>query len=106
MAFFWKPYVPVAQRRAKAKKQMEKLRQKGQDIQPVAIDGHTIARSFWARAGAITWNHSPILRIACRADAHTCAKARSATWKSSPGALRRWFAAPNSTRSPSKSSRP
>lgn len=49
MSFFWKPYVPVAARRAKAKKQMEKLRQKGQEIQPIELEGRTIARSFWGK---------------------------------------------------------
>ncbi len=45
----WSPYVPVAQRRAKALRKMEKLRKKGKDIQPVEIDGRTIARSFWGK---------------------------------------------------------
>jgi len=42
-------YVPVAQRRAKALKQMDKLRKKGESIQPVSIEGRTIARSFWGK---------------------------------------------------------
>ena len=46
----WRPYVPVAQRRAKALRKMEKLRKKGKNIQPVEIDGRTIARSFWGKA--------------------------------------------------------
>lgn len=50
MAFYWRPYVPVAQRRAKARKKMEKLRKKGETIQPVEIEGRTIARSFWGKA--------------------------------------------------------
>ncbi len=51
MAYFqWKPYVPVARRRAQAKKKMEALRKKGVDIQPVEIDGRTIARTFWGKA--------------------------------------------------------
>lgn len=45
----WSPYVPVAQRRAKARKQMDKLRKQGVDIQPVEIEGRTIARSFWGK---------------------------------------------------------
>ena len=49
MAFWeWGRYVPVAERRAKARREMDKLRKKGQDIQPVNIDGRTIARSFGA----------------------------------------------------------
>ncbi len=46
----WKPYVPVAQRRANALRQMDKLRKKGKDIQPVTIEGRTIARSFWGKS--------------------------------------------------------
>ena len=42
-------YVPVAQRRAKARKELEKLRKKGKDIQPIELDGRTIARSFWGK---------------------------------------------------------
>lgn len=43
-------YVPVAERRAKARRKMEKLRKEGRTIQPVEIDGRTIARSFWGKA--------------------------------------------------------
>jgi uncharacterized Zn finger protein len=46
----WRPYVPVAQRRANAMRAMEKLRKKGHDIQPVRIDGRQIARTFWGKA--------------------------------------------------------
>lgn len=53
MAYYgwgFRPYVPVAQRRAQAMRQMEKLRKKGQDIQPVRIEGRQIARTFWGKA--------------------------------------------------------
>ena len=43
------PYVPVAERREKAKKQTDKLRKKGENIQPIEIEGRTIARSFWGK---------------------------------------------------------
>jgi uncharacterized Zn finger protein len=46
----WKPYVPVAERRRKAEKALEKLAKKGLDIQPVRIQGRTIARTFWGKA--------------------------------------------------------
>ncbi|MBI9075823.1 MAG: helix-turn-helix domain-containing protein [Desulfatibacillum sp.] len=46
----WKPYVPVAERRERALKKMQKLRKKGQDIQPVEISGMKIARTFWGKA--------------------------------------------------------
>lgn len=45
----WRPYVPVARRRANAIREMEHLRKKGKDIQPIRIDGRTIARSFWGK---------------------------------------------------------
>jgi uncharacterized Zn finger protein len=45
----WPAYVPVAQRRAQARREVNKLLKKGQDIQPVEIEGRTIARSFWGK---------------------------------------------------------
>jgi uncharacterized Zn finger protein len=50
MSFYsWRPYVPVAERRAKARKQLDKLRKKGKDIQPIELDGRKIAASFWGK---------------------------------------------------------
>jgi len=46
----WKPYVPVAERRRKAEQKMAKLKKKGVDVQPVSIEGRTIARTFWGKA--------------------------------------------------------
>lgn len=45
----WAPYVTVAERRAKAQKQMEKLKKKGVKVQPVQLSGRTIAASFWGK---------------------------------------------------------
>ena len=45
----WRRYVPVAVRRAKARREMNKLRKKGKDILPIEIEGRTIARSFWGK---------------------------------------------------------
>jgi len=45
----WAPYVPVAQRRANALREMSALRKRGKDIQPVQIEGRMIARSFWGK---------------------------------------------------------
>ncbi|HBG04504.1 MAG: hypothetical protein A2075_07095 [Geobacteraceae bacterium GWC2_58_44] len=46
----WTPYVPVAQRRASAKAEMERLKKKkGLIVQPVEISGRTIAASFWGK---------------------------------------------------------
>lgn len=46
----WAPYVPVAKRREKALKKMTQLKKKGHPIQPIEIEGRTIARSFWGKA--------------------------------------------------------
>lgn len=46
---YFPEYVSVAERQAKAKKELEKLRKKGIDIQPINLDGRTIARSFWGK---------------------------------------------------------
>ncbi|MEE9311009.1 MAG: hypothetical protein V3V10_01230, partial [Planctomycetota bacterium] len=46
----WDPYVPVAVRRAKALVKMDKLREKGLDVQPIEIQGRIIAKTFWGKA--------------------------------------------------------
>ena len=46
---FWAPYVPVAEQRARARREMAKLRKKGKHVQPIDIEGRTIARSFWGK---------------------------------------------------------
>ena len=46
---YWPPYVPVSERRAQSEREIAKLRKKGEDIQPVEIEGRTIARSFWGK---------------------------------------------------------
>ena len=45
----WARYVPVAERRARARREVYKLKKKGKHIQPVDIEGRTIARSFWGK---------------------------------------------------------
>lgn len=45
----WKPYVPVAQRRARAAKEMAKMKKKGLTVQPVEVSGRNIAASFWGK---------------------------------------------------------
>ena len=52
MAYGWKPYVPVAKRRANAAKKMQKLSKKGQKIEPVEPTGRTITHTFWGKAWA------------------------------------------------------
>jgi uncharacterized Zn finger protein len=46
----WAPYVPVAARRKKAAREMEKLRKKGIPVEPVVITGRTIAKTFWGKS--------------------------------------------------------
>ena len=46
----WSPYIPVAQRRAKAAKEINRLRKKGMKIEPIEIEGRKIARTFWGEA--------------------------------------------------------
>ncbi len=46
----WAPYVPVGTRRAIAAKKMQQLTKKGHVIQPIEIQGRTIARTFWGNA--------------------------------------------------------
>lgn len=43
----WKPYVPVAQRRAEAERETQKLSKAGQLTKPIRIQGRAIASSFW-----------------------------------------------------------
>ena len=46
----FKPYVPVAQRRAQAAREVAKRIKKGQAVSPVRIEGRTIASTFWGKA--------------------------------------------------------
>ncbi len=43
------PYVPAGARRARVARVSDELRRNGVDVQPVHIEGRTIARSFWGR---------------------------------------------------------
>src|SRR5713101_6192514 len=46
----WRPYVPVAKRRAQAAREAAKRAKKGQTVSPVVIGGRTIAKTFWGKA--------------------------------------------------------
>jgi uncharacterized Zn finger protein len=46
------PYVPVAERRAKAEKKLQQMRKKHPGIQPVIIAGNALATTWWGKA----WN--------------------------------------------------
>lgn len=53
MAYYdygWKPYVPVAERRRKAARELEKRKKQGHAVSPVSIEGRTIASTFWGKA--------------------------------------------------------
>jgi uncharacterized Zn finger protein len=52
MSWEWsfEPYVSAAERRLDARKAAKALEKKGQKLNPVRIDGQTIARSFWGKA--------------------------------------------------------
>ena len=54
MAYYddYPPYVPVAVKKEKAKKQLEKLKKKNPDVTPVIIQGRSIATTWWGKA----WN--------------------------------------------------
>jgi len=51
---FWNyaPYVSVSEKKAKAAKKLAQLKKKNPGIQPVCIDGRTIARTWWGKS----WN--------------------------------------------------
>lgn len=52
MAFYseFPEYVPVAEKKKKAEKAVQKLRQKNQQIAPVVITGRTITRTWWGKS--------------------------------------------------------
>jgi uncharacterized Zn finger protein len=47
---YYPPYVPVAQRRANAVREVQTMARKGTEVSPVTIDGPTIASTFWGKA--------------------------------------------------------
>jgi uncharacterized Zn finger protein len=54
MAYFeWPPYVSVASRRRQAEKRLAKLRKNGTRVDPVKIQGRTIAASFWGKSWCV-----------------------------------------------------
>lgn len=53
MSYYGYPkYVSAAEKKAKAAKSLEKLRKKNPDIEPVIIEGRSIAKNWWGKA----WN--------------------------------------------------
>jgi uncharacterized Zn finger protein len=54
MSYFgWRPYVPVAEKRRQAERELAKLKKQGQSVAPVMIEGRAIARSFWGKSWCI-----------------------------------------------------
>ena len=51
MSYFgWRPYVSVGERRRQAARTLAGLQKKGRSIAPLAIEGRTIAKSFWGKS--------------------------------------------------------
>ena len=48
--FGFRPYVSMAQRRAKALREVARLQKKGRTITPVNLDGRLIAKTFWGKS--------------------------------------------------------
>jgi len=46
----WPPYVPVAERKKKAEKKSASMKKQGKILQPVIINGRSIANTFWGKA--------------------------------------------------------
>jgi len=46
----FRPYVPVAQRRARAAREIARRKKQGQVVSAIVIEGRTIAHTFWGRA--------------------------------------------------------
>ena len=44
------PYVPVAERKKEAARKVAALKKKGQDVNPVVVEGRIIAKTFWGKA--------------------------------------------------------
>jgi uncharacterized Zn finger protein len=46
----WNRYVPVAERRREAAREMEKRKKQGHAVSPVIIEGRAIAKTFWGKS--------------------------------------------------------
>lgn len=46
----WAPYVSVAKRKRKAAKKAEQLRKQGKTVNPVNLEGRTIAKTYWGKS--------------------------------------------------------
>jgi uncharacterized Zn finger protein len=48
--YSFRPYVSAAQRKAQARREIEKRRKRGQTVSPIVIEGRKIAHTFWGRS--------------------------------------------------------
>jgi uncharacterized Zn finger protein len=48
--YFHKPYVSAAQRKAKARREVAKREKKGQQLDPVHVEGLKLGKTFWGKA--------------------------------------------------------
>ena len=46
----WRPYVPAAERRRQASRELARLKKQGHPASPVIVEGRTIAKTFWGKA--------------------------------------------------------
>jgi uncharacterized Zn finger protein len=46
----WAPYVTVAERKRKAAKKVEQLRKQGKAVDPISLEGRTIAKTYWGKS--------------------------------------------------------
>lgn len=46
----WTPYVSVAEKRQRARRELAKLRKKGMPVAPITIEGRKIAKTFWGKS--------------------------------------------------------
>ncbi|MDY0063289.1 MAG: SWIM zinc finger family protein [Myxococcota bacterium] len=53
----WRPYVSVASRRAEAQREQRRLEKQGRKLSPVAIEGRTIAGTFWGKSWCENLEH-------------------------------------------------
>lgn len=47
---FYPPYIPVAERKKAASRLVTKLKKKGQNLDPIQIEGRVIAKTFWGKS--------------------------------------------------------
>ena len=103
----WFPYVPVAERRKQAARELEKLRKKGHPVAPVILEGRTIARTFWGKAwcdnlesyrdydnrlprGRTYVRHGAVIDLQISALEIKAMVSGSSIYRVSPSASRRW----------------